>query len=269
MNEFRLDLESVSFSLISKPTEGCKVCRNKEPEIASIPFKSGMIKVYEIKDDVQPSKFELRGDLFKSSVADGYEEILVDSQKHGDAFRGYSKEDMEKLFEIISDRVKSLKSYELGENLIVTRYLKGHGAFDLNLLHIPTKEGDKCIECEYIKQTSDREIYSDENVIAYVPFAPKNEIDITISPKKHISIDEVDPIVLFDITGLLKRLVDIVNEKSTLVILQKADGHFKLKLYGGDVSQFDVLDIKKLVNSPENVAKGLKEKLEYENKKQE
>ena len=81
-----------------------------------------------------------------------------------------------------------------------------------------------------------------------------------------MSIEEADPVVLFDITGLLKRLMGVIDEKSTLIILQKADRHFKLKIYGGDVSQFDVLDIKRLVNSPENAAKSLKEKLEYENK---
>ena len=259
VNEFRLDPESLSFTLITNRSEGCKACKGKGNDIASAPFMRGRVKVYEIKDDVQPSKYELSGEFFKSSLADGYEEVVVDSDNHENKSKTFTVEEIEQLLSILEDRINSLDKYKLGQNMMITRTQEEHGYFDLLLLPIPRKETKGCFECESLKNASNREIYSTENFLVYVPFAPRSDFEIVVAPKRHIGFGQCDPMLLFDLAGVVKKLSGIHEKEATWAISQNAGGHFKLKFLGGKANPYDLLEIKIATINPDLLAKEIRE----------
>jgi hypothetical protein len=267
MNELRLDPESLSFTLVTKKSTACKACKEKDKALASFPFKKGLVRVYEIRDDVQPSKYELSGDFFKKSNADGYEEVLSENEGHEDKFKGYSAEEIESLFSILVNRVNELQPertvelepYNVGQNLTIVRNGGEHGFFDLFMLQVPKKEGKICFECESIKNVGDREVYKTENFIVYVPFAPKKDFELVISPKKHLSFKRCDPVLLFDLAGALKRVLEMNNKKMTWAIIQGGEGHFKIKMFEGEVDPYEILGINRIDTNPDVLAKELRD----------
>ncbi len=259
MNEFRLDPESLSFTLITSKVDGCKACKEKGKEVFSIPSSHGLVRAFEIKDDVQPSKYELSGEFFKSSPADGYEEVVVDNEKHEDKLKTYTVEEIEELLAILKDRLDALNKYNLGQNLVITRAPEEHGYFDLLLLPIPRKEAKGCFECESLKNPGNREIYSTENFLVYVPFAPKADFEMVVAPKKHIGFSQCDPMLLFDLAGIIKKLSAIREKETTWAILQSGHGHFKLKFFGGKTTPYDILEVKKATINPDLLAKEIRD----------
>lgn len=267
MNEFRLDPESLSFTLVTGKSTACKACRDKDTALLSLPFGRGMARIFQVKDDIQPSKYELRGGLFKLSEADGYEEVIVDNENHSDAFKDYSTEDVEKLLSVLADRVKELRPegdsrpepYKVGENTIITRGAKEHGYFDLLMLRIPKKERAQCFECESLKNTGGREIYKNENFTVYVPFTPRNGFDLVLAPNKHMAFASCDPVMLFDVASMVKKVLGVTDKKLTWSIIERGDGHFKIRFVEGDVEPYTMLGISRIDINPEMMAKGIRE----------
>ncbi len=264
MNEFRLDPETMNFTLVSEAKLDCPACRKDIKPIAAADFKSDYIRVYEIKDSVQPSKFELSGELLKSSKADGYNEIIVDSKEHGDPFSSYSAEDVENLLMFVSSRVKSMDKYSFGKNIEISRYLRGHGFFDLVILDIPNYDKSKCIECAYVANTGSREAYRTEHFVAYTPFAPRTGLILSVSPLKHIQITDIDPVTAFDLAGLIKKVINALGDDVTMTIHQPGNGHFSVRFYAGERNPFSLLGINKISLAPEELAKEIGEKLKNE-----
>ena len=259
MNEFRLDPELLSFTLITKGGPACKACMEKEKARESIPFKRGFVRIYELKDDVQTSKFELSGDVFKSSNAHGYEEIIVDNEEHKDAFKTYTQEDVEKLLTLLVEQAAYIEKYDLGQNLIIKREMNAHGYFDLFVLPVPKKEGKTCFECESIKNTGNREVYKTEHFVVYAPFAPKYDFELVIAPKRHISFSAADSVVLFDLAGIIKRMSDAYKDIKSWAVTQDADKHFKIKLFGDDVDPYEIAGIRKITTNPDVLAKTIRD----------
>ena len=263
MNEFRLNPDTLQFGIVTPRPAECMACKTKGQLIESVPFKGEDIKVYEIKERVQPSKYELKGKDFKSSPAHGYEEILVDQSSHGDKFYSYSVEDISKLLLIIKNRKTALSKYDFGENFIATRYLQGHGYFDLMILPVPNNVYKKCIQCVNIENVDGREIRRTENFIEYVPFFPIKEIEIDISPIKHISFDVMDEVLAFDLAGMIANTLSKLKEKNmTLAILEDKNKHFSVKILPGELDAFSLLNIKELQVSPEAIAENLRKKIQ-------
>ena len=261
MNEFRLDPETLNFTLISEGPLNCPACKKGIKPIAAADFRKDYIRAYEIKDNIQPSKFELSGEFLKTSRADGYEEILVDSEKHGDPFESYTPEEIESLLMFISQRVKSMEKYEFGKNLEVSRYLKGHGLFDMIVLDIPNHDKGKCMECAEISNAGVREIYRNEHVIAYVPFAPRDGFEFAITPLKHISITDLDQVLAFDIAAVIKKFTRFAGGDTTISVHQPGNSHFSIRFYQGERNPFEILGIEKIDYYPESLAKEAGEKL--------
>ncbi len=259
INEFRLDPESLSFTLITNKVEGCKACKEKGKDIVSMPFRRDRVRVYEIKDDVQPSKYELSGEFFKSSPADGYEEVIADSELHENKFKTYTVEEIEEFLILIKDRLDSLARYDLGKNVIITRAPEEHGYFDLLMLPVPRKETKECFECGSIKNADNREIYNTENFLAYVPFAPRFDFEIAIAPKRHIGFNQCDPMLLFDLAGIIKKFSGLSEKEITWAILQSGHGHFKLKLFVGKIDPYEILDVKRTIINPDLLAKEIRD----------
>jgi galactose-1-phosphate uridylyltransferase len=259
MNEFRLDPESLSFTLVTKEDPACKACIEKEKARESVPFKHGFARIYEIKDDVQTSKFELSGEIFKSSNAHGYEEIIVDDENHKDAFKTYIQDDIEKLLMILVEQTIYIEKYDLGQNLVIKREMNAHGYFDLLVLPVPKKESKTCFECESIKNTGNREVYKTEHFIIYVPFAPKYNFELIIAPKKHIPFSAADPVILFDMAGIIKRVVNSYNNINSWAIVQDANNHFKIKLFGKDVDPYEIAGVRKITTNPDVLAKTIRD----------
>ena len=262
MNEFRLEPETLSFTLISKGRRECRACALKTKESASLPAGRSFVKIYEMKDYVQPSKYELSGEPFKKSEADGYEELAVFSEAHGKtAFGSYGKEMMEDVLSIISDRAKELEKYGFGRNIAASSYLKGHGYFDMVILDIPSNETGKCKECQYVKNAGNREIYSDDHFSVYSAFAPKHEIEISVSPKSHVSMAGSDPVILFGIADITKKLISLLGDDITVSLMESGDGHVKLRICSGEVGPFEALSISHVYTNPEEMSKELRDKL--------
>lgn len=272
MNEFRLDPESLAFTLVTRKVNGCKACKEKGKEVSSVAFGNGFVRAYEVKDDVQPSKYELSGEFFKSSNADGYEEVIIDNENHENNFNKYGVEEVEKLLEIITERLKELlpnrenelEPYKLGQNLIITRPISEHGYFNLLLLQIPNKESKNCFECESIKNVSNREVYRTENFLVYVPFAPKTDFELVIAPKKHISFKACDSILLFDLAAIIKRTFAAIDNKLTWAIMQSSHGHFKIKIFREKIDAYGLLGINKVNVSPDILAKEIRDSKKYD-----
>ena len=149
------------------------------------------------------------------------------------------------------------------ENMVIIRHLDQHGYFDTLLLHVPTQKvpGSRCTECENVNNTNDREVYKTENFVLYVPFAPKYGGEVIISPRKHLAFEDCDSVVLFDLAGVLKRLLEKQPQETTIAIVQMADRHFKVKLFHGAVDAYSVLGINRIDRSPEDISKELRAKM--------
>ncbi|MCW1301772.1 MAG: hypothetical protein OH316_01395 [Candidatus Parvarchaeota archaeon] len=262
MGDFRLDPDNLNYTIIlPKDKSTCKVCSIKEEPAQVLKFDSKQVKIYPIKTEVEPSKFELQGDRFKSSPSHGYEELIVDREKHGDNFSNLSPEDTAKLLSVISDRIIALSDYKIGDNIIITRCLSGHGAFDLHILPIPKFERRGCSVCKDNLNTKDREIYKDENFVIYAKFAPISDLDIVISPIKHLSFEALDEVLLFDLAGLIQRLIKTLNSGDiSLVIYESAGRHATVEVLSGCVSAYRFLQINEVNVAPEEAAKKLREK---------
>ncbi|MCL5009887.1 MAG: hypothetical protein M1433_02845 [Candidatus Parvarchaeota archaeon] len=265
MNEFELDPESMSFTLISDAKETCKACE-KGTELASIPFDRGFTSVYEVKNDVQPSKYELTGGFFKSSPAHGYEEIVVDSKSHENRLKKYSIEEIEQLLSILVERVNEIDKYGFGGNLVITRTTEGHGYFDIFILPVPKDERKSCVECGILQNVSDKEIYRTENLVVYVPFAPKYEYELSVSPKIHMKFGDCDEVILFDLAAIIKKTLDSSKGENTIAIVQRTDNHFKLVITDGKKDAFELLGINKVSTSPSAVAKKIRDSKVYGNR---
>ncbi len=267
MNEFRLDPESLVFTLITKKTDECRACTTKDKAISSMEFLKGFVRIYEIKDDVQPSKYELVGDFFKSSNADGYEEILVDSEKHENNLMAYGVEEIEKLLNILVNRVNDLQPerenelepYKLGENLVISRSSGGHGYFDLIITKIPKKEGKLCFGCESIKNSGNREVYKTENFVVYVPFAPKYGFELVIAPRQHLQFKLCDSSRLFDLAAIIKKIFNAFGKELNMAVSQNAQGHFKVTISNGKLDSYSMLGINRVENSPDILAKEIRD----------
>ena len=262
MGEMRLDPENLNYTIIFKKNTGdCKVCSIKDAPIEILDFGSSHVKVYEVKTEVQPSKFELQGERFKSSPSHGYEEIIVDREKHGDNFLSLNPEDIAKLLSIVSHRVDSLSKYKIGGNVVINRYLSGHGAFDLYVLPIPKFEGKGCSVCKDNSNTLNREIYRGENFVIYTKFAPISNVDIVISPIKHLSLEALDEVLMFDLAGLIHKLLNALSSKDlSIIIYESKEKHFTLNILSGDVSVYRFLQINEINESPEDLASSLRAK---------
>jgi hypothetical protein len=262
MGEIRLDPDNLSYTVIfEKSTGDCKVCNLKGAPIETLDFGLSQVKVYEVKSEVQPSKFELQGDHFKSSPSHGYEELIVDREKHGDNFLKLNPEDISKLLSIVSNRITTLSKYEIGENIVVTRCLSGHGAFDLYVLPFPKFKGRGCSICKDNSNTLNREIFRDENFVIYTKFAPISNIDIVISPIRHLSFEALDDVLIFDLAGMIHKLLNVLNSKDlSLVIYESGDKHATINILSGCVSAYRFLQINEINEPPEGIASKLREK---------
>ncbi|EFD92949.1 MAG: hypothetical protein BJBARM5_0323 [Candidatus Parvarchaeum acidophilus ARMAN-5] len=263
MEEYRLNPLDFSFSLLSDEKGGCKECIYNKDEIKSIEFKNGYVKVYEIKDRVQPSKYELTGQFFKKSNSHGYEEIIVENNKHSPNLRNYSAEDIENLLLIISNRLEEIKKYKIGDNFSITRYVDGHDYWDFVVLPIPRHITEKCYVCESIKNIGNREVFRTSNISGYIPFSPNTNEILKIAPLKHTSLDKLDNVVAFDLSNLLMKIIKNIKRELTISIIQSGNEHFEVSLLAGNVDPVEALGIKRINYSPEETAKKLREEIDY------
>ena len=261
MAEYRFDPIDLDFSLVSGEKDGCKECVYSKDEIKSIEFKNGYIKVYEIKDRLQLSKYELTGQFFKKSNAHGYEEIIVEDDKHAANFRNYGADEVEKLLLVASERAGEIKKYNIGDNISISRYVNGHDYWDLTATPIPRHLSEKCFVCEGAKNIGNREIFKTENVTAYVPFSPKKNEMIRITTNKHTSIDKLDSVVAYDIANLLIKIIKKIKGELTIVIIESGADHFLIAIFSGNIDPIEALGIKRINYSPEETAKKLSEEL--------
>ncbi len=259
MNEFRLDNDSMSFTLISEGKDGCKACAVNGEPLASVPFDRGFTNIYEVKSDIQPSKYELVGSFFKSSGAHGYEEIIVENKEHDNNIRKYTIEEIEQLLSIVVDRTNEIDHYSFGENLVITRKTEGHGFFDVFVVPIPRNERKLCLECEELQKTEDREVYRTENFVVYTPFAPKYDFELVASPRLHRQFKDCDNMVLFDLAAIIKKTLDFQKEDVTIAVVQNADKHFRVRIVGGSREAFELLGVPKVRVDPSVLAKGLRD----------
>jgi galactose-1-phosphate uridylyltransferase len=264
MNEFRLDPDTMTFTIVTDAKEECKACVDNGEEIASIPFDRGFTKVYEIKRDVQPSKYELTGSLFKSSVAHGYEEIIIENKEHENRIRKYTNEEIEQLLSIVAERVAEIEKYGLGGNIVITRKTDGHGFFDVFILPIPKNERKSCMECEAIQNIGDREVCKTENFVVYTPFAPKYDFELVISPRTHRQFKDCDNTVLFDLAAVVKKTLESQKVDLTMAIIQGQDGHFKMSVVGGSRNAFELLGVSRVRINPSVLAKEFRDAKVYE-----
>lgn len=261
MEEYRFDPIDMSFSLVSDEKEDCKECAYTKDEIKSIEFKNGYVKIYEIKDRVQPSKYELTGQFFKKSNAHGYEEIIVENDRHSPSLINYEAEDLEKMLLIISSRVEEIKKYEIGNNISASRYVNGHDYWDLVILPIPRYTAEKCFICSGMKNLESREVFRTSSIVAYIPFSPNKNDVIRITTIKHTPIEELDSVVAFDISTLLMKIIKKLKSDITINIMQSGTDHFEVSVLSGNVDPVEALGIKRVKYSPEETAKKLSEEL--------
>lgn len=261
MEEFRLDPVDLTFDLLSNEKAGCRECMPLKDSIKSIEFKGGYIKIYEVKDRVQPSKYQLEGTFFKHSNAHGYEELIVENEKHSSNFLSYSADDIEKLLIIISERLNELKNYDLGKNISVSRYVNGHDYWDLVVLPVPMHNTEKCYVCESLNYTGNREVYKTEKLIAYTPFSPKKNELLRITTIKHTPAEEIDNVLAFDIANFLIKITKKIKKDITFCIKQSGAEHFEIEVMSGNIDPIDILGINRINYSPEETAKKISEKL--------
>ncbi len=261
MEEYRFDPIDLTFSLVSNEKEDCKECLYKKDEIKTIEFRNGYLKIYEIKDRLQPSKYELTGDFFKKSNAHGYEEIIVENDKHSSNFRSYSADDIEKLLLIISQRIEEIKGYDVGENVSISRYINGHDYWDVVLMPIPRHTIDKCFVCQDIKNVGNREVFKTENIIAYIPFSPNRNEIVNITTNKHVSIEQLDSVIAFDIANLIIKIIKRIKNELTINIIQSGTNHFYISIFAGNIDPIEAIGVKRIKYSPEETAKKLSEEL--------
>ncbi len=261
MEEFRLDPIDFTFDLISSEKTGCRECIPIENALKSIEFKKGYIRVYEMKDRVQPSRYQLDGKFFKRSNAHGYEELIVESENHSSTFSSYTADDIEKLLLIISERLNELKTYEIGKNISVSRYVNGHDYWDLVILPIPMQNTQKCHVCEGLNYVGNREVYKTENITVYVPFSPKKNELLRITTIKHTSIEELDNIIAFDIANIMIKIMGKITKEITFDIKQSGSDHFEIEVIAGESDPIDALGITRINYFPEDSAKKIGEKM--------
>ncbi len=261
MNEFRLDPERLDFTLVGSKNDGCYACSIKSQEVAAIPFGNGFIRSYEIKNDIQPSKYELNGGVYKSSNAHGYQEIMIENAEHKDKIKSYSAEQLNVLIDSFMKRAGELSRHKLGDNLLITRYLGGHGYTELSILPVPKLVKSTCFECAAAASVQNRELISSENFIAFSPFAPRFEEEIQILPRKHLDLLSMDPVMTFDLAGILKKIIGAIGDDSTMSIIQSGGSHLKVLFGKSNLTPYSIIGINKIYNSPEEYVKSLKAKI--------
>ena len=261
MEEFRFDPVDFAFDLISNEKTGCRECIPEENAIKSIEFKNKYLRIYEMKDRLQPSRYQLDGKFFKRSNAHGYEELIVEDEKHSSVFSSYNADDIEKLLLIISERINELKRYEIGKNISVSRYVSGHNYWDLVILPIPMQNTDKCHVCESLNYVGNREVYKTENITAYVPFSPKKNELLKITTIKHTAIEELDSVIAFDIANLMIKIMQKLTKEITFDIKQSGSDHLEIDVIAGEIDPVDALGITRINYFPEDSAKKIHEKM--------
>jgi hypothetical protein len=261
MEEFRMDPVDLTFDLISSEKTGCRECLTAGDAIKSIEFKKGYIKIYEMKDRVQPSIYQLEGKFFKHSNAHGYEELIVEDESHSANFASYSADDIEKLLLIVSERLNELKGYNIGRNISVSRYVNGHDYWDLVILPIPKHSAERCHICESLSYVGNREVYKTENIIGYVPFSPKKNELLRITTIKHSAIENLDNVIAFDIANLLIKIMNKFTKGITFDIKQSGTEHFEIEVIAGERDPIEALGVTRINYSPEKTAKKISEKL--------
>lgn len=260
MNEFRLDNSDLSFVLIAEQESGCKACEHPKEAVISLDAAGVKLKAYEINGSIQPSKYALEGGVFKHSNADGYEEILVENDNHSDKLQAYSTEDLGDLISMIKERVSALSTYDFGRNIVISRRMGGHGYFDITITKIPHTNGNVCLVCQDAKNTANREIKRTENLVAFVPYSPHQEKEIEIAPFRHLRIEDMDSVLAFDLAGFIKRLMS-ADKFETIALVEREDGHFIAKLYGKEIYNMEITNIRTVNTEPELLAKTIREKL--------
>lgn len=144
-----------------------------------------------------------------NSKAYGQQEIIIDTPHHSLEIEDLSLKDIIRIFDMYSERTKIISRNKKISYIIIFKNNGGIAGASLDHSHsqifatdfIPPHLKDKsqkqqeyklkhgnCVYCDVIKKESQgpREIYQDENVIAFCPYASIYNYEAWIMPKRHL-----------------------------------------------------------------------------------
>ena len=70
-----------------------------------------------------------------------------------------------------------------------------------------------------------------------------------------------DPVVLFGLADITKKLIGVLGEDATLSLMEAGDGHMKIKICSGASGPFESLGMHHVHTDPEEISKELRKKL--------
>lgn len=151
------------------------------------------------------SEIKTDNKYFTYGTAFGTHEVLVESPDHSKHLADLSVEDLKLLFNIYSQRIEDLSKIEGIKYVSVFKnYGKGAGASIphshsqiISYNEVPSKVRKECkavsnfYSCPYceilnIEKDSLRQIWVDDNVVAFCPYASKFHYEVWIFPRRHV-----------------------------------------------------------------------------------
>lgn len=180
------------------PPEIGRVGDGKSWEVRWFPNKFSAV---DEKADVKIKTFDK---YYTTGKAFGYHEIIAETPNHKKQLADLSEDEIKEVLQVYSSRMGDLNKRK---NIKYVQIFKNSGAeAGTSIIHTHTqiiaativprlvrekiealKKYKKCPYCDIIKkeEKSERRIYSDDNFVAFAPFAPRFNFEAWIFPKKH------------------------------------------------------------------------------------
>jgi UDPglucose--hexose-1-phosphate uridylyltransferase len=302
-NEIRKEYDTKDWTLLSEiepSAVGCALCpgsEEKTEETYKIEDKKGHWTVRCIVDPyplTHPSTFKLKEDkeFTQSFSAHGWSEIVIETRDHTKELHELTSEEIKNVLLAYSNRIKELRKREGVEYIGITKDNMHHEfdhaysrIFTLPIVPRNAKEkqitfndywfkNEKCFYCDLIEREreSSRLLLENESFVALVPYAPRNDFEIWILPKKHYTcISELNEYELFHLAEAIKNILTRLNAAISLLQYgivfynrpnKEKDFHFHVSIFQKKPKSTlqEGYDIFLAKISPENIAKILRGK---------
>jgi len=211
------------------PPEIGRVGNGKKWEIRWFPNK------FPAVDKSSSSEIKTFNGYYTSGGAFGYHEIIVETPDHSKQLADLSKEEIKKVLEVYSLRIKELG---MKDRIKYVQVFKNSGAeAGTSLIHSHTqivatniiprlvqekidaiKKYKNCPYCDIIfkEEKSERFICSNEDFVAFSPFAPRFNYEVWIFPKKHYrNITELKESEFENLSKVFRKILFKLGEINT------------------------------------------------------
>lgn len=178
------------------------------------------------------NRIENSGIFYKKGSAFGYHEVIAETPRHDKQLADLKIEDISELLKVYSLRIRELSKRsgikyvqifknsgeEAGTSLVHSHTQAAAMSIIPRMVKEETDAFRKYKNCPYcaiikLEEKSERFIFSNENFLAFSPFAPRFNYEAWIFPRKHLkNITELEEKEFFDLAEAFKKVLSKLGE---------------------------------------------------------